>query len=72
MFQNVENESFNDEECDYNVNETSEEEEWDNDGIKTSEEEQFIIKLATIYLYFSIFCKFYLVQCILHINVIRR
>ncbi|KAK6791692.1 hypothetical protein RDI58_010773 [Solanum bulbocastanum] len=33
--ENVENESFDDEEWDYNENETIEKEEWENDGIET-------------------------------------
>ncbi|KAK6784303.1 hypothetical protein RDI58_017758 [Solanum bulbocastanum] len=39
IFENEENESFDDEEWDDNENETNEEEEWENDGIETSEEE---------------------------------
>ncbi|KAK6777825.1 hypothetical protein RDI58_024543 [Solanum bulbocastanum] len=39
IFENEENESFDDEEWDDNENETTEEEEWENDGIETSEEE---------------------------------
>ncbi|KAK6777670.1 hypothetical protein RDI58_024388 [Solanum bulbocastanum] len=38
IFENEENESFDDEEWNDNENETTEEEEWENDGIETSEE----------------------------------
>ncbi|KAK6775738.1 hypothetical protein RDI58_026739 [Solanum bulbocastanum] len=39
IFENEENESFDDEQWDDNENETTKEEEWENDGIETSEEE---------------------------------